>query len=60
MDTSKMNKNDHYERNQFDHVLSDEQIKMLVERKADFLAGRTTSIPWNEIKKKYVRNRDIK
>jgi len=33
--------------------LTDDGIKEMVRRKADFLAGKTTSRPWNEIKKRY-------
>ena len=36
-----------------DYILSDEEIKKMVMRKADFLAGKTTSRPWSEIKQKY-------
>ena len=36
-----------------DYTLTDEQVKKMVERKADFLAGKTTSRPWSEIKQKY-------
>jgi hypothetical protein len=36
-----------------DYILSDEQIKEMLTRKADFLAGKTTARPWNEIKKRY-------
>ena len=36
-----------------DYVLTDEQVKEMLKRKADFLAGKTTSRPWSEIKKKY-------
>ena len=35
--------------------LSDAQIRELVKRKADFIAGKTTSRPWDEIKKKYEK-----
>jgi hypothetical protein len=34
-------------------VLTDEQIKELANRKADFLSGKTTSRSWDEIKKRY-------
>ena len=36
-----------------DYVLTDEQVKEMLKRKGDFLAGKTTSRPWSEIKKKY-------
>jgi len=35
------------------YTLTDDQIKKLVDRKADLLAGKTTSRPWNEIKQRY-------
>jgi len=35
------------------YILTDDQIKKLVDRKADLLAGKTTSRPWNEIKQRY-------
>jgi hypothetical protein len=43
----------HYRSDSDDYVLSDEQIKEMVKRKADFLAGKTTSRSWNEIKQRY-------
>jgi len=43
----------HYRSDSDDYVLSDEHIKELVKRKADFLAGKTTSRPWSEIKQRY-------
>lgn len=43
----------HYRSDSDDYILSDEQIKELVKRKADFLAGKTTSRPWSEIKQRY-------
>jgi hypothetical protein len=36
-----------------DYVLTDEQVNEMLKRKSDFLAGKTTSRPWSEIKKKY-------
>jgi hypothetical protein len=36
-----------------DYVLTDEQVQEMLNRKADFLAGKTTSRPWSEIKRKY-------
>ena len=38
-----------------DYILSDEQVQKMIERKANFLAGKTTSRPWSEIKQKYER-----
>lgn len=35
------------------YILTEEQVKLMIERKADFLAGKTTSREWNEIKKQY-------
>lgn len=43
----------HYSSDNDDYVLSSEDVKKLVERKANFLAGKTTSRPWNEIKQRY-------
>ncbi|HXD93537.1 MAG TPA: hypothetical protein VNX01_10005 [Bacteroidia bacterium] len=43
----------HYRSESDDYILSDEQVKKLIERKADFLTGKTTSRPWTEIKKRY-------
>ena len=37
----------HYRSDSDDYVLSDEQVKEMVNRKADFLAGKTTSRSWN-------------
>jgi hypothetical protein len=36
-----------------DYVLNDDEVQEMLRRKADFLAGRTTSGPWNQIKQKY-------
>jgi hypothetical protein len=36
-----------------DYVLTDDEVKEMINRKTDFLAGKTTSRPWNEIKQKY-------
>jgi hypothetical protein len=43
----------HYRSESDDYVLSDEQVKEMVKRKADFLAGKTTSRPWSEVKQRY-------
>lgn len=43
----------HYRSDSDDYILSDEQVQEMVKRKADFLAGKTTSRPWDDIKKKY-------
>jgi hypothetical protein len=45
----------HYQPNKAkdNYILSDEQVKVLVKRKADFLAGKTTSRTWSEVKKRY-------
>ncbi len=43
----------HYRTESDDYILTDEQVKKMVERKADFLAGKTTSRSWSEIKQKY-------
>ena len=34
-------------------ILTDNQLKEMIKRKADLLSGKTTSRPWNGIKKKY-------
>ncbi len=36
-----------------EYILSDEQVQKMIGRKASFLAGKTTSRPWSEIKQKY-------
>jgi hypothetical protein len=43
----------HYRTESDDYALTDEEVKELVNRKADFLAGKTTSRPWSQIKQKY-------
>ena len=43
----------HYRSDSDDYVLSDDQIQEMVKRKADFLAGKTTSRSWNKIKQRY-------
>jgi len=43
----------HYRSESDDYILTDDQVKEMVRRKADFLAGKTTSRSWNEIKKRY-------
>ena len=43
----------HYRSESDDYILTDDQVKEMVRRKADFLAGKTTSRPWEEIKKRY-------
>jgi hypothetical protein len=43
----------HYRSESNDYVLSDEQVKEMVKRKADFLSGKTTSRSWSEIKQRY-------
>lgn len=45
--------NYHYREENDDDILTDEQVKIMVDRKADFLAGKTTSRPWSEIKQRY-------
>jgi hypothetical protein len=45
--------NYHYRTDSDDYVLTDEQVKQMAERKANFLAGKTTSRSWNEIKQRY-------
>lgn len=36
-----------------DYLLNPEEIQEVINRKADFLAGKTTSRPWSEIKQRY-------
>jgi len=43
----------HYRSDSDDYVLSDDQVKEMVKRKADFLSGKTTSRAWSEIKQRY-------
>ncbi len=45
--------NYHYRSDNDDYVLTEEQIEIMVQRKRDFLAGKTTSRPWSEIKQRY-------
>ena len=45
--------NYHYRTDSDDYILSDEEVQEMLKRKANFLAGKTTSRPWNEIKKRY-------
>lgn len=45
--------NYHYSTDSDDFVLTDEQVKEMVKRKTDFLAGKITSRPWSEIKQRY-------
>ncbi len=43
----------HYSTDSDSYLLNDAEIKELVQRKSDFLAGKTTSRPWSEIKQRY-------
>jgi len=43
----------HYRAEKDDYVLTDEQVQEMINRKADFLNGKTTGRPWSEIKKRY-------
>ncbi|MES2428178.1 MAG: hypothetical protein V4560_14460 [Bacteroidota bacterium] len=43
----------HYSSDSDNYVLSDDQVKEMVKRKTDFLAGKTTSRSWSEIKQRY-------
>ncbi len=45
--------NYHYRTDIDDYTLSYEDVQEMLKRKADFLAGKTTSRPWSEIKKRY-------
>jgi len=35
-----------------DYILTDDEITKLVDRKTDFLAGKTTAQPWSKIKQR--------
>ena len=43
----------HYRTESDNYILTDEEVKKMLDRKAQFLAGKTTSRSWNEIKKRY-------
>ena len=43
----------HYRTESNDYVLTGEQVRKMIERKNDFLTGKTTARPWSEIKKRY-------
>jgi hypothetical protein len=45
--------NYHYRSDNDEYALTEEQIQIMVQRKHDFLAGKTTARPWNEIKQRY-------
>ncbi|TFF37330.1 hypothetical protein [Mucilaginibacter psychrotolerans] len=45
--------NYHYRTDNEDYELTEEQIETVVQRKNDFLQGKTTARPWSEIKKRY-------
>jgi len=45
--------NYNYRNESDDYTLTDSEIQEMIRRKTDFLAGKTTSRPWNEIKKRY-------
>ena len=36
-----------------EYELTGDQIQEMIKRKADFLAGKTSSRPWSEVKKTY-------
>jgi C-terminal processing protease CtpA/Prc len=36
-----------------DYVLNDAEIKEMLQRKDDYVSGKITSKPWDEIKKRY-------
>ncbi|TXK22428.1 hypothetical protein FVR03_23005 [Pontibacter qinzhouensis] len=40
--------------------LSEEEVKDLLQAKRDFLEGKTTARPWEEIKAKMLNKRQIK
>jgi len=43
----------HYRTESDDYVLTDEEVKKMIDRKKDFLAGKTSSRRWSQIKEKY-------
>lgn len=43
----------HYRSDSDDYVLTDDQVKEMVKRKSELLAGTTTSRSWTEIKQRY-------
>jgi hypothetical protein len=45
--------NYHYRTDNDEYTLTEEQVENIVQRKNDFLQGKTTSRPWSEIKKSY-------
>lgn len=45
--------NYHYRSDNDDYTLTEDGVEEMVQRKQDFLAGKTTARPWSEIKKKY-------
>jgi hypothetical protein len=36
-----------------DYILNDDDIKEMLKRKDDYLAGNTTAKPWSDIKKRF-------
>ena len=45
--------NYHYRTDNDDYTLTEEQVEVMVQRKKDFLQGKTTARPWSEVKKSY-------
>jgi hypothetical protein len=45
--------NYHYRSDSDDYILTDSEVQEMIRRKGDFLAGKTNSRPWSEIKKRY-------
>lgn len=45
--------NYHYRNENDNYSLTDDEVKILVQRKNAFLDGKTTSRPWAEIKQRY-------
>jgi hypothetical protein len=38
-----------------EYDLPEDALKKIIQRKADFLAGKTAARPWNEIKRSYEK-----
>jgi len=45
--------NYHYRTDNDDQSLTDDEVKLMVQRKEDHLSGKISARPWNEIKKRY-------
>jgi hypothetical protein len=45
--------NYHYRTDNDDYTLTEEQVELMVQRKNNFMEGKTTARPWSEIKQRY-------